>query len=64
MDFQFVDEGVVVDGVVDVGRALVVLENVVVDEVVDVVDEVVDVDILMVIFDTITINFLDTIFIN
>ena len=41
------DEGVVVDGVVDVGRALVVLENVVVDEVVDVVDEVVDVDVLM-----------------
>ena len=47
-----------------VGRALVVLENVVVDEVVDVVNEVVDVDILMVNFDTITINFLDTIFIN
>ena len=64
MDFQFVDEGVVVDGVLDVGRALIVLENVVVDEVVDVVDEVVDVDVLMVNFDTITINFLDTIFIK
>ena len=47
MGFQFVDEGVFVDGVVDVGRALVVLENVVVDGTGDVVGVVVDEDVLM-----------------
>ena len=48
MDFQFVNEGVFVDGVVDVGRALVVLENVVVDGTGDVVGVVVDEVVLMV----------------
>ena len=48
VDFQFVDEGVSVDGVVDVGWALVVLENVVVDGTGDVVGVVVDEVVLMV----------------
>ena len=48
VDFQFVDEGVAVDGVVGVRRALVVLENVVVDGTGDVVGVVVDEVVLMV----------------